>query len=70
MVDDGIFKAGDSITRDAPSVAGVAGQLQRYSLSRTNRDVVVGDAFEAFAEAKPVGEKGQFFPPGSGAPGR
>ena len=62
LVDDGIFDASDTITLDARSVAWVVGQLERYSLSRTDKDVV-GEAFEVFAESKLVGEKGEFFTP-------
>ena len=62
LVGDGIFDESDTITLDARSVAWVVGQLERYSLSRTDKDVV-GEAFEVFAEAKLVGEKGEFFTP-------
>ena len=62
LVEDGIFDAYDTITLDAKSVAWVVGQLERYSLSRTDKDVV-GEAFEVFAESKLVGEKGEFFTP-------
>ncbi len=62
LVDDGIFAASDTITLDARSVAWVVGQLERYSLSKTDKDVV-GEAFEVFAEARLVGEKGEFFTP-------
>ena len=43
-------------------MAWVVGQLERYSLSKTDKDVV-GEAFEVFAESKLVGEKGEFFTP-------
>ena len=62
LVEDGVFDAGETITLDARSVAWVVGQLERYSLLRTDKDVV-GDAFEVFAESKLVGEKGEFFTP-------
>ena len=62
LVDDGVFDAWETITLDAKSVAWVVGQLERYSLLRTDKDVV-GDAFEVFAESKLVGEKGEFFTP-------
>ncbi|MCH7472034.1 N-6 DNA methylase [bacterium] len=54
--------AAETITLDAKSVAWVVGQLEHYSLLRTDKDVV-GDAFEVFAESKLVGEKGEFFTP-------
>ncbi len=62
LVEDGVFEANESITLDAKSVAWVVGQLERYSLLRTDKDVG-GDAFEVFAESKLVGEKGEFFTP-------
>ncbi len=62
LVEDGIFEESDTIMLDARSVAWVVGQLERYSLSKTDKDVV-GEAFEVFAEAKLVGEKGEFFTP-------
>ena len=62
LVGDGIFEEGDTITLDARSVTWVVGQLERYSLSKTDKDVV-GEAFEVFAESKLVGEKGEFFTP-------
>ena len=62
LVEDGIFDESDTITLDARSVAWVVGQLERYSLSKTDKDVV-GEAFEVFAESKLVGEKGEFFTP-------
>src|SRR5260363_359728 len=40
----------------------MVGQLDRYSLLKSNKDVI-GDAFEVFAESKLVGEKGEFFTP-------
>ena len=62
LVEDGVFDPNESITLDAKSVAWVVGQLERYSLLKTDKDVV-GDAFEVFAESKLVGEKGEFFTP-------
>ena len=62
LVDDGVFDAAETITLDAKSVAWVVGQLERYALLKTDKDVV-GDAFEVFAESKLVGEKGEFFTP-------
>ena len=62
LVEDGVFEAAETITLEAKSVAWVVGQLERYGLLRTDKDVV-GDAFEVFAESKLVGEKGEFFTP-------
>lgn len=62
LVEDGVFDEGETITLDARAVAWVVGQLERYSLTKTDKDVV-GDAFEVFAESKLVGEKGEFFTP-------
>ena len=62
LVEDGVFDPSEVITLDAKSVAWVVGQLERYSLLKTDKDVV-GDAFEVFAEPKLVGEKGEFFTP-------
>ncbi len=62
LVSDGVFEKNEEITLDPKSVAWVVGQLQRYSLLKTDTDAV-GDAFEVFAESKLVGEKGEFFTP-------
>ena len=62
LVDDGVFDEGETITLDANSVAWVVGQLERYSLSKTDKDVV-GDAFEVFAEPRFIGDSGEFFTP-------
>lgn len=62
LVEDGVFDQNEAITLDAKSVAWVVGQLEQYSLHKTDKDVV-GDAFEVFAESKLVGEKGEFFTP-------
>ena len=62
FVRDGVFDEGESITLDDRSITEVVGQLEKYSLLKTNKDVV-GDAFEVFAESKLVGEKGEFFTP-------
>ncbi len=62
LVADGVFEKNEEITLDPKSVAWVVGQLQRYSLHKTDKDAV-GDAFEVFAESKFVGEKGEFFTP-------
>ena len=62
LVADGVFDRNEEITLDATSVMWVVGQLQQYSLLKTDKDAV-GDAFEVFAESKLVGEKGEFFTP-------
>ncbi|MBU1196975.1 N-6 DNA methylase, partial [Candidatus Micrarchaeota archaeon] len=62
LVGDGVFDANEEIKLDAKSVAYAVGELERYSLLKTDKDVV-GDAFEVFAESKLVGEKGEFFTP-------
>lgn len=62
LVSDGVFEKNEEIILDPKSVAWVVGQLQRYSLLKTDKDAV-GDAFEVFAESKLVGEKGEFFTP-------
>lgn len=59
---DGVFEKNEEIKLDAKSIAYVVGQLEKYSLMKTEKDVV-GDAFEVFAESKLVGEKGEFFTP-------
>lgn len=62
LVGDGVFDAAETIALDAKAVTWVVGQLEHYSLLRTDKDVV-GAAFEVFAESKLVGEKGEFFTP-------
>jgi len=62
LVDDGVFDQNEEIKLEDKSIAYVVGQLEQYSLLKTNKDVV-GDAFEVFAESKLVGEKGEFFTP-------
>jgi type I restriction enzyme M protein len=62
LVTDGIFEKNEEIKLDDKSIAYVVGELERYSLRKTDKDVV-GDAFEVFAESKLVGEKGEFFTP-------
>lgn len=57
-----VFGADERILLDAKSVAYVVGELQRYSLLRTDEEVV-GDAFEQFLGPALRGEKGQFFTP-------
>lgn len=62
LVDDGVFEENEKILIDPKSVAYVVGELEQYSLMKTDKDVV-GTAFEVFAESKFVGEKGEFFTP-------
>jgi len=62
LVADGVFEKNEEITLEPKSVAWVVGQLQKYSLQKSDKDAV-GDAFEVFAESKLVGEKGEFFTP-------
>ena len=59
---DGVFDENEEIKLDDKSIAYVVGELEQYSLFKTDKDVV-GDAFEVFAESKLVGEKGEFFTP-------
>jgi type I restriction enzyme M protein len=59
---DGVFDSSEKILLDAKSVAYVVGELEQFSLLKTDKDVV-GDAFEVFAESKLIGEKGEFFTP-------
>src|SRR5205085_11553804 len=59
---DGVFDTNEEIKLEEKSIAYVVGELEQYSLVKTNKDVV-GDAFEVFAESKLVGEKGEFFTP-------
>lgn len=59
---DGVFDKNEVINLEDKSVAYIVGELEHYSLLRTDKDVV-GDAFEVFAESKLVGEKGEFFTP-------
>ncbi len=62
LVEDGVFDKNEEINLDDKSVAYVVGELERYSLLKTDKDIV-GAAFEVFAESKLVGEKGEFFTP-------
>lgn len=59
---DGVFDKTEKITLDAKSIAYVVGELEQFSLLKTDKDVI-GDAFEVFAEKKLIGEKGEFFTP-------
>jgi len=62
LVSDGVFDANEEIKLDDKAIAYVVGELEPYSLQKTDKDVV-GDAFEVFAESKLIGEKGEFFTP-------
>jgi type I restriction enzyme M protein len=62
LVQDSVFDANEEIKLDDRSTAYVVGELEQFSLLKTDKDVV-GDAFEVFAESKLVGEKGEFFTP-------
>ncbi|MDA8298712.1 MAG: N-6 DNA methylase [Deltaproteobacteria bacterium] len=62
LAQDGVFDKNEDIKLDDKSIAYVVGQLDKYSLIKTDKDVI-GDAFEVFAESKLVGEKGEFFTP-------
>ncbi len=62
LSEDGVFDKNDEIKLEDRSIAIVVGELERYGLHKTDKDVV-GDAFEIFAESKLVGEKGEFFTP-------
>lgn len=57
-----IFKKTEAIEIDNYSLKVIISKLQRYTLLKTNRDVV-GDAFEVFSGHQFAGEKGQFFTP-------
>ncbi len=62
LVDEGIFQQHEGIDLDAESVRKVVGELETFSLNKTDKDVI-GDAFEVFAERQFAGEKGEFFTP-------
>ena len=62
LSDDGVFDNTEEINLDAKSVVYVVGELEIFSLLKTDKDVV-GEAFETFAESKLVGDKGEFFTP-------
>lgn len=62
LSDDGVFDKHENITLDAKSIKYVVGELEQYSLLKTDKDSV-GEAFETFAESKLVGDKGEFFTP-------
>lgn len=62
LVEDGVFDKSEKIVLDPKSIMHVVGELERYSLLKSNKDAV-GDAFEVFAERQLVGDKGEFFTP-------
>lgn len=62
LLEDGIFETHEKIELDAKSLLYVVGELERFSLRKTDKDVI-GDAFEVFAERQFAGQKGQFFTP-------
>jgi type I restriction enzyme M protein len=62
LSEDGVFDKSEKITLDAKSVSYVIGELQSFSLLKSEKDVI-GEAFETFAESKLVGDKGEFFTP-------
>lgn len=62
LVEDGVFDLNEKIMLDAKSLAYIIGELEQFSLIKTDKDTI-GDAFEVFAESKFVGEKGEFFTP-------
>ena len=62
LVEDGVFEENEKIVLDPESVRWVVGELEKFSLLRTDKDVV-GSAFEVFAERLFVGDKGEFFTP-------
>ena len=57
-----VIDEGDRITLDTNSIIYVVGELQNYSLTNSERDVVA-DAFETFIGKALKGEQGQFFTP-------
>jgi type I restriction enzyme M protein len=57
-----VFDEGDIIDLDSESIKYVVGQLQNYSLIKSQRDVIA-DAFETFIGYTLKGENGQFFTP-------
>lgn len=62
LKEDGIYEKTEKIVLDPKSIMHVVGELERFKLSKTDKDVV-GDAFEVFAEKQFSGEKGEFFTP-------
>ena len=62
LTEDGVFDENEKINLDSKSIAYVIGELQSFSLLKSEKDVI-GEAFETFAESKLVGDKGEFFTP-------
>ncbi len=62
LVEDGIFEKHEKIVLDPKSIVYIVAELERYSLTETDKDVI-GDAFEVFAERQFVGDKGEYFTP-------
>jgi len=62
LVEEGVFERSEKIVLDPKSIMYVVGELEKFSLTETDKDVV-GDAFEIFAERVFVGDKGEYFTP-------
>lgn len=59
---DDVFEEEDRIKLDADSIVYVVGELQKYAITKAERDAV-GDAFEVFIGPALRGGEGQFFTP-------
>jgi type I restriction enzyme M protein len=59
---DDVFEKEDVIKLDADSIVYVVGELQKYAITKAERDAV-GDAFEVFIGPALRGSEGQFFTP-------
>jgi type I restriction enzyme M protein len=59
---DDVFEKEDVIKLDADSIVYVVGELQKYAITKAERDAV-GDAFEVFIGPALRGGEGQFFTP-------
>jgi len=59
---DDVFEKEDVIKLDAESIVYVVGELQKYAITKAERDAV-GDAFEVFIGPALRGSEGQFFTP-------
>jgi len=59
---DDVFEKEDMIKLDADSIVYVVGELQKYAITKAERDAV-GDAFEVFIGPALRGGEGQFFTP-------
>ena len=57
-----IFKQDDTLRLDSDSIAYVVGELEPFSILKTNLDAI-GSAFEVFIGSHIKGEKGEFFTP-------